>query len=200
MIASLALNMRCRFGIAGLSAKKSSSLSAGVLPSSVSALSPRSATQSGSPTGATVASPSSAPRRMMARKRGSRPSAQRELRQIRPGEQRAGGQQQFAARGCMQTCHGHLRRNSGAMTRSAKAWVRLSARAMVSRVSAEASGPSALSSKAQRIGVGRAAGRRTRWRRRADAARRRSTPLRCRDSRSAPAAATAPRRAWPARP
>ena len=40
-----------------------------------SALSPRSFTQSGSPTGATAASPSSAPRRMMVSMRGSRPSA-----------------------------------------------------------------------------------------------------------------------------
>jgi hypothetical protein len=42
---------------------------------SVSALSPRSATQSGSPTGITVASPSSAPRRIIVSMRGSRPSA-----------------------------------------------------------------------------------------------------------------------------
>ena len=75
MIASLAANIRCKFGIAGLSAKKSSSLSAGVLLCSVKAFSPRSAIQSASPTGATVARPSSAPRRMMVRKRGSRPSA-----------------------------------------------------------------------------------------------------------------------------
>ena len=66
---------RCRFGIAGLSAKNESSGSAGVLPSSVSALSPRSLTQSGSPTGATAASPSSAPRSTMVSMRGSRPSA-----------------------------------------------------------------------------------------------------------------------------
>ncbi len=43
MIASFAAYMRLRFGIAGLSAKKSLSFSAGVLPSSVSALSPRNA-------------------------------------------------------------------------------------------------------------------------------------------------------------
>ena len=48
---------------------------AGGLPSSVSALSPRSATQSGSPTGATAASPSSAPRSTITSRRGSRPSA-----------------------------------------------------------------------------------------------------------------------------
>src|ERR1043165_8368053 len=67
--------MRWTFGIAGLSAKKSSSGSAGVLPSSRSALSPRSFTQSGSPTGATAARPSSAPRKMIVSMRGSRPSA-----------------------------------------------------------------------------------------------------------------------------
>ena len=48
---------------------------AGAAPSRVSALSPRSLTQSGSPTGATAASPSSAPRRMITSSRGSRPSA-----------------------------------------------------------------------------------------------------------------------------
>src|SRR5438552_7130767 len=79
MIASFALNIRARFGIAGLRAKKSLSLSAGVLPSSVKALSPRSLIQSGSPTGATVASPSSAPRSTITRKRGSRPSARAAL-------------------------------------------------------------------------------------------------------------------------
>ena len=47
-----------------------------------------------------------------------------EPRQMRPGEQRSGGEQQFAARGGVQS-HGHLRKNSGAMTRSAKACVRL---------------------------------------------------------------------------
>src|SRR6185312_7461115 len=67
--------MRARLGIAGLSAKKRSSGKAGVAPSSVRALSPRNRTQSGSPTGATAAKPSSAPRRTMTRKRGSRPSA-----------------------------------------------------------------------------------------------------------------------------
>src|SRR6187402_56368 len=67
--------MRSKFGIAGLSAKNESSGSAGVLPSSTSALSPRSFTQSGSPTGATAASPSSAPRSTMVSMRGSRPSA-----------------------------------------------------------------------------------------------------------------------------
>src|SRR6185436_8135354 len=66
-------------GIAGLSAKNESSGSAGVLPSSVSALSPRSFTQSGSPTGATAASPSSAPRSTMVSMRGSRPSARASL-------------------------------------------------------------------------------------------------------------------------
>jgi hypothetical protein len=75
MIASRAWNMACKFGIAGCSAKKLSSRSAGVLLSNVSALSPRSATQPGSPTGAATASPSSAPRRMKVRNRGSRPSA-----------------------------------------------------------------------------------------------------------------------------
>ena len=82
----------------------------------------------------------------------------RELRQMRPGEQRAGGQQQFAARGCMQS-HGHLRKNSGAMTRSASAWLRLSARATVWRVSAEASGPSPLSSSASGSAPRHAAGK-----------------------------------------
>src|SRR6185437_4913030 len=67
--------MRARLAIAGLSAKKLSSGNAGVALVSVSALSPRSRTQSGSPTGATAASPSSAPRSTMVRKRGSRPSA-----------------------------------------------------------------------------------------------------------------------------
>ena len=61
--------------MAGLSAKKPSSGSAGVAPSSFSALSPRSLVQAGSPTGATAASPSSPPRNTMVRKRGSRPSA-----------------------------------------------------------------------------------------------------------------------------
>src|SRR6202034_2582876 len=47
----------------------------GFLPPNVSALSPRSGTQFGSPTGATAARPSSAPRSTMTSKRGSRPSA-----------------------------------------------------------------------------------------------------------------------------
>src|SRR5438309_1150477 len=65
--------------MAGLSAKKPSSGSARTSPSARSALSPRSLIQSGSPTGATAASPSSAPRSTMTRKRGSRPSARAAL-------------------------------------------------------------------------------------------------------------------------
>src|SRR5215212_11701928 len=75
MAACPAWYIRSRFGIAGLSAKNESSGRAGVLPSSTSALSPRSFTQSGSPTGATAASPSSAPRSTIVSRRGSRPSA-----------------------------------------------------------------------------------------------------------------------------
>src|SRR5262249_2007172 len=60
-------------------AKKELSGRPGVWPLRVSALSPRSATQSGSPTGATAASPSSAPRSTMVRRRGSRPSARASL-------------------------------------------------------------------------------------------------------------------------
>ena len=51
----------------------------GVLPSSASARSPRKALQSGSPTGASAPSPSSAPRRTMTDNRGSRPSARADL-------------------------------------------------------------------------------------------------------------------------
>src|SRR5215472_16500641 len=47
-----------------------------------------------------------------------------------PGEQLSGGEQQFSTGRRMNVAHGHLRRNSGAMTSRAKAWVRLSARAM----------------------------------------------------------------------
>src|SRR5580704_9373255 len=70
------------------------------------------------------------------------------FRHIGPGEQRARGQQQFAARGGMEVPHDQLSKNSGAMTRSVMAWARLSARAMVLRVSTEARGPRPASSSA----------------------------------------------------
>src|SRR5712691_10798807 len=73
MDACCALYIRCRLGIAGLSAKNASSGSAGVLPSSTRARSPRRPIQSGSPTGATAPSPSSAPRSTMTRRRRSAP-------------------------------------------------------------------------------------------------------------------------------
>ena len=66
---------RWKFGIAGFSAKNPSSGKAGVAPSKASPLSPRSFPHSGSPTGATTPSPSSAPRNTMTSSRGSRPSA-----------------------------------------------------------------------------------------------------------------------------
>src|SRR5262245_51044783 len=147
-IASFALNIRCRLGIAGLSAKKSSSLSADVLLSSVSALSPRSETQSGSPTGATVASPSSAPRSTIVRKRGSRPSARASFGRCAQAnsvpEASSGSRRDGACRSVMI----YLRRNSGAISSRASACARLSARATVLRVSADASGPSPVSTSA----------------------------------------------------
>src|SRR6185312_14443685 len=75
MVACPSRYIRARFGIAGFNAKNASSGRAGAAPSSVSALSPRRRTQSGSPIGATAANPSRAPRSTIVRKRGSRPSA-----------------------------------------------------------------------------------------------------------------------------
>src|SRR5262249_18562624 len=68
----------------------------------------------------------------------------RDLRDIGPGEQRAGGEQQLAAAGSVQT-HAHLLWNSGAMNKSAKACGLLSARLIACRVSAEAMGASVCS-------------------------------------------------------
>ena len=108
MIASLAWNMRCRFGIAGLSAKKSSSLSGGALPSKRQR----------------IVAAQRHPIRIADRRDGGEPverAAQndgeeariaafgmREPRQMRPGEQRAGGQQQFAARRGVEHRHGFI--------------------------------------------------------------------------------------------
>src|SRR5580658_2686255 len=80
--------MRCRFGIAGLSAKKSSSFSGETLPSRRNAFSPRSGIQSGSPTGATVetierATENNGEEARIAAFGVSQPW------QVRPGEQRA---------------------------------------------------------------------------------------------------------------
>jgi hypothetical protein len=44
-----------------------------------------------------------------------------QLGQMRPGEQRAGSQQNFASRWGVEQRHGHLRKNSGVITKSAKA-------------------------------------------------------------------------------
>src|SRR5262249_5819790 len=69
-----------------------------------------------------------------------------ELRQMRPGEQHARAEQQLAAGISMEAaCHDYLRWNSGDISSRVSACARLSARATVWRVSAEASGPSARS-------------------------------------------------------
>ena len=159
-MASLAWNMRCRFGIAGLSAKKPSSLSAGVLPSSVNALSPRNATQSGSPTGATVASPSSAPRKTMARKRGSRPSAcasfGRKAHANRVPEASSNSRRDGACRTAHASSPQEFRRHHQQRERL-RAALRPRDR---SRVSVEASGPRPLSSSASgSVSGGKAAGK-----------------------------------------
>src|SRR5262249_24127012 len=132
--------MRCRFGIAELSAKKSSSLSAGVLLSNVSALSPRSETQSGSPTGATVASPSRAPRSTIVRKRGSRPSARASFGRYAQANRVPEASSNSRRDGACSLVMIYVRRNSGAISRRGSAGARFPARAPAWRFRADAGG------------------------------------------------------------
>src|SRR5205823_5907586 len=76
------------------------------------------------------------------------PLGTRNLRQVGPSEQNARTEEQGAPREGKEVRHDHLRRNSGAIKSSASACGLLSARIMASRVSAEASGPIAVSAMA----------------------------------------------------